>query len=351
MSDLKSYASTVKLCEIWSRIEKAKAPIFITHERADGDALGCLLALARDRESVSIKGTCLLAGPLSKSLQEIAGNTPLSFVEEKGLPQQSDHDLIVICDTGSWSQLAPYRSFLENNGDLIVGLDHHAAGDNVAKSRVVESSLASCCQLVKAMLEKAGRPIGGEPFGVGEALLLGIGTDTGWFRHSNSDAAVFKTVSELLDLGVDRDRLYRLTENSKRPSSLGIIAKALGKVEYLNENKAAMMCLESSDFSETGAGRTDLNGLVNYPLEVKGVGLSVLVIAQKEGGCKASFRSNPPDMPGDSWFDVRTLSGLFGGGGHVHAAGARFNTSVDKAAEKIRLAICDGVGVVDSNLT
>ena len=343
------YESTVQLHEIWSRIEQSKYPLFITHERADGDALGCLMALARDRKLAGIKSKCLLAGPLSKSLQDLAGDTELSFVEQSGLPNDSEHDLIVICDTGSWAQLEPYRKLLEANIDIIVGLDHHSAGDDIAKCRFVSSSLASCCQLVKKMLQDACREIDGNPFGIGEALLLGIGTDTGWFRHSNSDAAVFDSVSELLKLGVDRDRIYRLTENSKRPTSLLITAKALQSIEYINDNKGTIMKLHSSDFSQTRAGRTDLNGLVNMPLEVRGVGLSVLVVAQQEGGSKASFRSSPPDMPDYEWFDVRTLSGEFGGGGHIHAAGARFNSSVDEAAEKIKFAVSEGIGLMKSN--
>jgi len=172
---------------------------------------------------------------------------------------------------------------------------------------------------------------------VAEALFIGIGTDTGWFRFSNADARCFADASKLLEQGIDRYQLYRTLEETARPARMELLQRMLASVEYVGP--VAIMCIRSTDFQETKGSSTDLIGLVNTPMVLEHIQASILLTDTDPTITKMSFRSKP-SMPGEptSLIDVNQLANNFDGGGHIHAAGARvFSTLEDTKARLIEL--------------
>ena len=90
------------------------------------------------------------------------------------------------------------------------------------------------------------------------------------------------------------------------------------------------MRLGLEDFAETGANMEELAGIVNTPLEIGSVRASVLLTQAEQGRTKMSFRSKP-GVDGGAFIDVNELAARFGGGGHVHAAGARQDADLEEA--------------------
>ena len=56
------------------------------------------------------------------------------------------------------------------------------------------------------------------------------------------------------------------------------------------------------------------------------------------GVVKLSFRSKPAGLDG-GFIDVNELAAKFGGGGHVHAAGARMKGTLDEVVARVRAAV------------
>jgi bifunctional oligoribonuclease and PAP phosphatase NrnA len=77
-------------------------------------------------------------------------------------------------------------------------------------------------------------------------------------------------------------------------------------------------------------------------MTVGAVRMSVLLSQSQPGLTKISFRSKPPPPDGraDDFFDVNVMAANFGGGGHVHAAGAKLKMDID-AARAVVLARID----------
>ena len=100
------------------------------------------------------------------------------------------------------------------------------------------------------------------------------------------------------------------------------------------------MTLSPEDFAHASGSAEDLAGVVNAPMVVGSVEVSAL-LSQNDPGpvVKISFRSKPPVRPGAPFVDVNRLAGEFGGGGHVHAAGARFKGTMAVAASAVASAI------------
>ncbi|MBC8202457.1 MAG: DHH family phosphoesterase [Planctomycetes bacterium] len=328
-----SYVTTTTFESIAERIHEAKRIVVTTHRKPDGDAIGSVVGMYRALLTINKEVEVLIAGPLEHGLAIIAGDTPIRFIEDDGFPEDVP-DLIIVVDTGAWSQLEAAEPWLREHADLVIGLDHHANGDDVAEDRIVDVTAAAATQVVMQLLETMHIDLGSGKGCIAEALFVGLATDTGWFRFSNADARCFADASTLLQHNLNRYDIYRSLEETARPSRMALLQRMLASLEIIDN--VAIMCLRSNDFGETGGDSTDLVGLVNTPMVIEGVQASILLTDSNPGITKMSFRSKPamPNEP-STLIDVNKLAGIFGGGGHVHAAGARVKEPLE--AVKARL--------------
>jgi phosphoesterase RecJ-like protein len=330
------YESTTSFSGLAKRIQSAQRIVVTTHRKPDGDAIGSVVGLCRGLQSIGKDVTNIFIGPIEHGLQLASGNMELNLLEEVGLPKE-EPDLIIVADTGAWTQLEALEKWLRDRKDLVVGLDHHANGDDVARDRIVDISAAACTQVVMELFEEMGISLGSGSNSVAEALFIGLGTDTGWFRFSNADARCFADASRLLEHNIDRYQLYRTLEETARPARMELLQRMLSSIEYVDS--VAIMCLRSTDFQETNGSSLDLVGLVNTPMVIENIQASVLLTDTDPTVTKMSFRSKP-SMPEDpnTLIDVNKLANKFDGGGHVHAAGARvFSPLEDVKAQLIEL--------------
>ncbi len=325
------YASTATVGQVAGRLLRARRVLLTTHTKPDGDGFGAALALWRALRGRGTAADIYLMGPLESRLKEIAGDTP--YLLDRGRPPDDSYDLVVVLDTGSWSQLDPIAGWLRQRPGAVVGVDHHVKGDDVAPMRLVDPTAASTTQMLVPLLEEMGCAITEGRGGIAEAIFVGLATDTGWFRYSNADARAIRLAADLLERGVDKSRLYQVIEETFRPQRLALAARALSSLEYALEGTVAIMSLRRGDFSETGGRLDDVSELVNTPMSVRQVRASVLLAETGPGKTKLSFRSKPDTSgSGDGApMDMNVLAQHFGGGGHVHAAGANVEMRLDDA--------------------
>ena len=327
------YESTTNYAGLAKRIQDASYIVVTTHRKPDGDALGSVIGLCRGLRSIGKKVDNIFIGPIEHGLLLATGDTDFLLFEEDGLPSE-EPDLIIVADTGAWSQLEALEPWLRERRDRIIGLDHHANGDDLAPDRVVDISAAACAQVVMVLFDEMNIDLGRGCNSVAEALFIGIGTDTGWFRFSNADARCFADVSRLLEHDIDRYQLYRMLEETARPARMELLQRMLASIEYVES--VAIMTLRSTDFQETNGSSTDIVGLVNTPLVLENIQASVLMTDSDPSVTKISFRSKPslPENP-TSLIDVNSLASHFKGGGHVHAAGARVFSPLEEVKTRL----------------
>lgn len=329
------YTTNATWDELADSVRSARRIVVTTHQRPDGDALGSVLALHRGLSTPEREVEIALMGPLESALAGVAGETPYGLVERDGPPAEAD--LVIVADTGAWTQLEPLAEWLRARQARVIGLDHHARGDDVAARRIVDPSAASATVLVARLLEMLGVPFGAGDNSVAEALFVGLATDTGWFRHPNADARAFALASRLLEHDVNKSRLHQMIEESHPVERLAIQARALSSLTFAVNGTVAIQALSLRDFAETGTTAQNLVGLVNGPMSAGAVRVAVLLAEAEPGLTKLSFRAKPG---GGAFTDVNELAQEFGGGGHVFAAGARIAAPLDEARRRL-LAVLD----------
>lgn len=327
-----SYCTNTTWTEIADRIRAGRRIALFTHAKPDGDALGCQLALARALPQVGKTADVYMMGPLEPALAQIIGRTPCHRADEQ-LPDD-DYDVVIVMDTSAWSQLQPLETWLRDRREKTIVIDHHSRGDDVAALRMVDPSSAAAAELVVDLLDELGCELTGGVNGVAEALYLGIATDTGWFRFTNVSPRTFTVAARLLECGVNKSRLYEIFEENYQPGRLALEARALSSVEYARGGAVAIQSLGLEDFAQTGCSVEDLTNIVNRPMIVGQVRVSILLAETEPGYTKVSFRSKPT-ADGEEWTDVNRLAQRFGGGGHVFAAGARLSLGLEEARKAV----------------
>ncbi len=337
---MSEYKSNTSIDDAAALLRETGRVLVTTHGKPDGDALGSAVALGRCLERQRINVTTWLIPPVSAALREMPGFERTTLCGEGDeLPEV---DQVVIVDTGAWSQLEPMRRVLEPALERTLIIDHHLDGDVAASKRIINTGAGACAEIIADLvraIEPEGDPLADSM--IRDALFVGIASDTGWFRFSNTSPRTHRLAAELIARGGDHAAIYRRTEQNERPEKLKLMIRALDSLELLAEARIAVMCLRASDFAETGALIEETERFVDVPQVVATVQVVALLTEPpaKKGGepIKLSFRSKPGAV------NVADIAAQFGGGGHARAAGGRFKGPMDKALTRVRQALSEAV--------
>jgi phosphoesterase RecJ-like protein len=140
-----------------------------------------------------------------------------------------------------------------------------------------------------------------------------------------------------MEVGVDTDRLYQLLYQNERAERVAIQTRAMESLELLADKRLAVMTIHKKDFEDTGANVPDSENLINVPLQIATVEVSILISEPRDfGPIRVSFRSK-------GQVNVAEFAAKFGGGGHARASGAKFNTTLADAHEKVVTAMVNAM--------
>jgi len=179
--------------------------LYLCHRNADPDAVGSAFALAE-----SIGGTIGIADGVNRVAGMLIDQLGIDVVLD---PDPADYDFTVVVDTSTIVQL--------NNATLgkYCVIDHHATTPLVdAAEFYLHRTASSTAEIIFDILSAMEAPIMKR---TALALLIGIITDTGHFRHAG--ASTFDTVSRLIEVsGVDFSEVLDMLANIPQDSSMRI---------------------------------------------------------------------------------------------------------------------------------
>lgn len=347
MSDRVPYTSNASLDDVARRLRSAKHVVTLTHSKPDGDAVGCSLAVARALHRLGVGATPVFLPPWPSRMNAVVGPTPIIHANPAcwDKPPISVADAAAVLDTGSWTQISEAKAWLSPRASSAVVVDHHSHGDgDIAALRHVVPDSASCAELVAdlCLILLGVGSYAKLPVEIAEPLYLGVATDTGWFRYSNMRPSTLRLAADLIDAGVDANRLYRAVEQADTPNRLELIRRALQSLEILDNGRAAMMTLTKADIEASGATQEEVSGLTDLPQTIGTVRV-VAVLTELEGNLtKVSFRSKAAD-PGQREIDVNALAQRFSGGGHLHASGAKIRQPLAEVRPLVAAALVEAL--------
>ena len=135
------------------------------------------------------------------------------------------------------------------------------------------------------------------------------------------------TLKSCLETGLDAEDLnYRLFR-ARRMQKTRLIGAALYDMEFLRDGRVALIQITREKMARCGASGEDIDTIVNFGMDTKGVAVSVL-LEERGSAVKVSLRSRGE-------LDVSVLAARLGGGGHKNAAGATLHMSMDEAVQTV----------------
>jgi phosphoesterase RecJ-like protein len=311
--------------------------LLVTHAKPDGDALGTVAAMSLGLRAKGIESRVLLFNPLPDKYAFLLKENNIShFSVDTGWPRDLDvrtFDSVLILDTGTWSQLPGLQDLLAKFKGPKLVVDHHLTQEDWADVKLVVTTAAAAGEIAADLLERWGVDLD-KP--IASALFLAIATDTGWFQFSNTTPKTMRLAATLMEIGVDVERIYRLAWQNERPQRLALMTRALASLELLANNRLAVMSVSKSDFEMTKADGADTENLINLPLQVGSVEVSLFLTDPPEGGpLRISLRSK-------GGLDVAAFAHRYSGGkggGHARAAGMKVDGDLAPARKAIVAAL------------
>lgn len=208
-------------------------------------------------------------------------------------------------------------------------IDHHISNREFADVNIVNGAASSACEVVYEII----KDFVSIDKDIATALYTGILTDTGGFRHNSTSERTHQIAGKLVAAGVDTPEIHTKFLMEHSLTDVKIFVKALEKMEL--EDKIAYTFVTAEDMALCSASSKNLDAIVGYLLNTEGAEVSVFASEREEGIVKLSFRSKS--------VNVNEIASLFGGGGHVLAAGAAAEGDIieilNKAVNEVRKRI------------
>jgi bifunctional oligoribonuclease and PAP phosphatase NrnA len=316
--------------QIIDRLSLCKRVLVTTHVRPDGDAIGTTAALILAMRKVGIDAQALLLSHLpSKYAFVFKENDIVHHDVESGWPEPfpfDRYDALLVADTGTWSQLPGLRERISNWSVPKIVLDHHLTQEDWASIKLVVSEAAAAGEIAAELIEQWEIPFDS---GMATALYVAIASDTGWFQFANTRPFTHRLAATLIEKGVDTDRIYQMLYQNERPERVALQTRAMQSLELLAGGRLAVMRISRADFEQTRARVPDTENLINVPLQIRTVEVSILATEPPEGGpIRISLRSK-------GQIDVARFAEQFGGGGHARASGLKIDSTFQDAHDKV----------------
>ena len=305
-------------------LEGAASVTVAAHPHPDGDALGSVSGMVsylrecRGKDAVAV----LPDTPAATVRFIVPDSVPLLCFDtdpEACRRRIDGSDLIVLLDANGFSRTEGLQAAFEASTAPKVLIDHHI-GPERDRFQVVFSTpdVSSASELLYYVLKELP-DIGGDasrlPSDAARALLTGMTTDTNNFANSVYPGT-FKMAAELIAAGVDRDAILAQLYNRYRENRVRVMGYLQYEAMRITPEGLAYIIATRDILDRFGVDEGETEGLVNIPLSIDRVKMSIL-LKQDKDHFRVSIRSKK------GWSARQAADARFHGGGHENAAGGK----------------------------
>lgn len=325
-------------------IDSAHTIVLTTHLSPDGDAIGSTTGFAHLLQQMGKDVLVVTPDQMAAYLEVIPGATTLvranSCHPNEVKRWFAKADVVLCMDYNGPSRISRVQPLLMSCKAPRVLIDHHLWPEDFCDIVFSEPHLSSTCELTAHLIKALGW-FDRMDYTTATCLCAGILTDTGGLQYNNNSPELYVTVADLLRNGIDIEQLTRFLLNTKKEGSMKLESFCISnKLTVWPEYHAALIWVSQEELNRYGYKSGDTEGLVNKPLQIPGVVYSMFV-HPREDYIRISMRS-VGDFPVN-----RLCSSLFTqGGGHLNAAGAENNATMEQTIQTIIASLPDNAKLI-----
>lgn len=324
------------ISEIFPLLSEPKKIAVTFHQKPDADAMGSGLGLynflIQFGHTVTVISPTNWAGFLSW-MPGAKKVLDFEMQNEKALNALKEAEWLFCLDFNVLSRTRNMEPVIADLKCIKILIDHHQQPQtDVFDYGISDTEKSSTAEMVFDFITDSGHAekINIE---VSECLYAGVMTDTGSFRFNSTSADVHRMVAKLKQTGFNHSQVHEnLFDNFMEARFRFFGNTLLHRMEIFYEYNTALIAIPQRDLIKYNVKTGDTEGLVNFPLSIKGIKLAAVIIDRGDER-KSSFRSK-------GGFDVNTFARkYFNGGGHFNAAGGRNTEPLEVVVEKFKKAL------------
>ena len=314
--------------EVLSAVLSAGSVLLFGHVSPDGDTLGSVLALKMRMERMGKKVQAMVDGFVPSYLTFLPGHE--SVLAADAAPDA--FDLAIAVDVASADRMGKCEALFAAAEKTAV-IDHHGTNPGYAQINMIDEHAPATAILVYRLFCQMDMPMTKE-----EAICLytALSTDTGNFIYDSTNAESFAMMSGLMEAGLPLADYSRRLFRQKEEPHVRLLAEVLPGLRVIADGKIAGLRLNQQQLQKANANGGHCEGIVDYAIDLRGVGMAYFAREMADGRIKVSMRALEP-------YAVDKIAARFGGGGHKLAAGVTLEMPMDEAVQTIENALCEAL--------
>jgi phosphoesterase RecJ-like protein len=297
----------------------------------DGDSLGSAVALWHALRALEKDPLIVINESVPRVFEFLVPEEAVRVVsstEEAG-HALSKRDLLVVVDNNAWSRLG-YLEGPARTGELrVLCIDHHPSSELLVPDHLIDLEAAATGLMIHDLLESLGVALTVE---MADAVYTSVVNDTGWFRNGNTDERALATCARLVAAGASPVRIDHEVNHRETMTRKRLLAVFLGTLNRVADGRLATGYVTAAMLAESGAAAEDTEDFIEHVRTLEGVRIAAFLREEPGGEVKLSLRTT-------AGCSALNIARVFGGGGHVPAAGAVHAGPLSAALEELEGAM------------
>jgi len=314
--------------KIYKEIENADSIMLTTHENPDGDGIGSIVALYHHIMAKEKKCRILLTSKLPEEFHFLDPEDKFELFEEKKHSEWLGNvDLAILLDIGNYTRTGRMWNVIQQNGTIVVNIDHHPYPNGHPFTINVSNINASATgELIYSYLKTVDPNCLSKT--TYEAIYVAIMTDTGSFSYSNTNVLCHEIAAKAIKAGVDTAQIHQNIYGSSSRSRIKLLASIADNLQFTYNDKLVWFTITKEMLQNANATKDDVDGFTDFARAIKGVEVSLMILENEDNSCRINFRSK-------GYYTINKIAQHFSGGGHSFAAGAKVSGKIMDVALKV----------------
>ena len=316
-------------------IDKPQNFTILVHRNPDGDAVGSATALLLFLRAMGKSANVVVPNVFPDFLGWLPAASDIIVFEtarDEAVAAIKSAEVLFCLDFNALSRLGELGEIVALEAKPRVLVDHHLQPDEGFVVAISEPAACSTAELVFRLIYRMNSSA--LTHDIAECIYTGMMTDTGSFAYASNRKDIYIIISYLIAAGIDKDLIYRKVFYNYSPNRMKLLGYMMyDKLRVYPAYNAALLTLTYKEMRRFCVAKGDTEGLVNMPLQIKGVRFVCFLREEVPGKINVSLRSV------DEFPCNNVAADFFAGGGHKNASGGEVYGTMEYAVERFRLAL------------
>ncbi len=305
-------------------IKRNKSFLITTHTNLEGDALGSELAFSGLLKALGKRAIIVNEDNVPYGYDFLTGLKSIKKLKNNLKDMRFDYFVTLDCsDLKRCGQV----SKINISNKPILNIDHHISNARFGNINWVDSHSSSCTEMIYRLFKELRVSFNRD---IALFLYVGMVTDTGSFRYSNTTSLTHKAVSELLRYNLDTPQIYKNIYENIPFQDMKLLIKLLSTLRIEAQGKIAWFQIRRDMLKSKRISFDVTEQILNFARAIKGV--EVAVLFKENLRTRNEVRVN---LRSQGKVDVNKIACFFYGGGHKTASGATVQGKIDKVRKKV----------------